>query len=241
MMLINFEQYRDEVKHALLARKGQVEKVWDPFIASWLAYAFVDETDLHSPPFQDLFQRLDVWSHKEDAWEWKRNIGPLFFIAWLRKQQNLPISEIYTTKAIQMLENLKPDDRFSPLRAQDQIFLIALGVSAMSQVRAKEYLRSFIPSQIKGTLARRIMYCAALKEIGWNYPLFLSKPEDIADIIALLWWVKRENIPNKSQYWTQFAKNMNEISLYREDKFTKKRILSDCELALLAHCLIAKS
>jgi hypothetical protein len=84
------------------------------------------------------------------------------------------------------------------------------------------------------------MYCAALKEIGWDYPLFLSEPEDITDIIALLWWVKRENIPNKSQYWTQFAKNMNEISLYREDKFTTKRILSDCELALLAHCLITK-
>jgi hypothetical protein len=116
-MLINFEQYRDEVKHALLARKSQMKQVWDPFIASWLAYAFVGETDLHSPPFQDLFQRLDAWLHEEDAWEWKRNIGTLFFIAWLRKQQNLPISEIYTTKAIQMLENLKPDDRFSPLRA----------------------------------------------------------------------------------------------------------------------------
>ena len=65
-----------------------------------------------------------------------------------------------------MLENLNPDDRFSPLRAQDQIFLIALGVSAMNQVKAKEYLCSFIPSQIKGTLARRIMFCAALKEVG---------------------------------------------------------------------------
>ncbi len=110
----------------------------------------------------------------------------------------------------------------------------------MNQVKAKEYLRSFIPSQMKGTLARRIMFFAALKEVGGDYPLFLSEPEDIADIIALLWWAQRENIPNKSQYWTQFTKHMNEISLYREDKFTTKRILSDCELALLAHCLAAK-
>jgi len=239
-MLINFEHYRDEVKQALLARKSQVEQVWDPFIASWLAYAFVDETDLHSPPFQDLFQRLDAWSQEENAMQWKRNIGPLLFVAWLRKIQNLPISEIYIHKAIKMLQTLNPDNKFSPLRSPDQVFLIALGVSATDQVEAKEYLRSFIPLQIKGTLARRIMYCAALKEIGGDYPLSLSESEDIADIIALLWWAQRENIPNKSQYWTQFAKNMNEISLYREDNFTAKRILSDCELALLAHCLIAK-
>jgi len=239
-MLINFEHYRDEVKQALLARKSQVEQVWDPFIASWLAYAFVDETDLHSPPFQDLFQRLDAWSQEENAMQWKRNIGPLLFVIWLHKQQNLPISEIHIYKAIEMLQTLNPDDRFSPLRSPEQVFFIALGVSAMNQVKAKEYLRSFIPSQIKGTLARRIMYCAALKEIGGDYPLSLSESEDIADIIALLWWAQRENIPNKSQYWTQFAKNMNEISLYREDNFTAKRILSDCELALLAHCLIAK-
>jgi hypothetical protein len=145
MMLINFEQYRDEVKHALLARKSQVEQVWDPFIASWLAYAFVDETDLYAPPFQDLFQRLDAWSQEENAMQWKRNIGSLLFVAWLRKLQNLPIREIHIHKAIQMLETLNPDDRFSPLRAQDQIFLIALGVSAMNQVKSKEYLHSFIP------------------------------------------------------------------------------------------------
>ena len=165
-MFLNFHQYRAEVKRALLLRKSQVEQEWDPFIASWLAYGFVHEPNMQSLPLKELFQHLDEWSQGEDAWQWKRNIGPLFFVIWLRKRQNLPISEIHIHKAIQMLENLNPDDRFSPLRAQDQIFLIALGVSAMNQVKAKEYLCSFIPSQIKGTLARRIMFCAALKEVG---------------------------------------------------------------------------
>jgi len=165
-MFLNFHQYRAEVKRALLLRKSQVEQEWDPFIASWLAYGFVHEPNMQSLALKKLFQHLDEWSQGEDIWQWKRNIGPLFFVIWIRKQQNLPISEIHVHKAIQMLENLNPDDRFSPLRAQDQIFLIALGVSAMNQVKAKEYLCSFIPSQIKGTLARRIMFCAALKEVG---------------------------------------------------------------------------
>jgi hypothetical protein len=180
---------------------------------------------------------LDEWSQGEDAWEWKRNIGPLLFLIWLRKQQNLIVSEMHIHKTVQLLETLNPNNRVSPLHAQDQIFLIALGVSAMGQVKAKEYLRSFIPSQIKGTLARQIIFCAALKEIGERYPLPLSEPQDIADIIALLWWAGRENNPDKSSYWTQFVKNINEISLYREDKFITKRILSDFELALLFEAL----
>ena len=233
----HFCQYRDEVKRALLVRKSQVEQEWDPFIASWLAYGFVHDPNTQSLPFKELFQHLDKWSQEEDAWKWKRNIGPLFFVIWLRKQQNLPISEIHVHKAIQMLQTLNPDNKFSPLRSPDQVFLIALGVSAIDQVETKAYLRSFIPSQIKGTLARRIMFCAALKEIGGEYPLFLSEPKDIADIIALLWWSERENITEKSRYWTQFAKNINEISLYRDDKFTTKRILSDFELALLFEAL----
>ena len=233
----HFCQYLDEVKRALLVRKSQVEQEWDPFIASWLAYAFVHGQDLHSSLFQELFQRLDKWSQGEDVWQWKRNIGPLFFVIWLRKRQNLPISEIHVHKAIQMLQTLNPDNKFSPLRSPDQVFLIALGVSAIDQVEAKEYLHSFIPLQVKGTLARRIIFCAALKEIGIEHPLSLSETKDIADIIALLWWAGRENIPDKSRYWTQFAKNINEISLYRDDKFTTKRILSDFELALLFEAL----
>ena len=154
MVPLNFYQYRDKVKRALLARKSEVEQEWDPFIASWLAYAFVCEQDSQSLLFQELFQRLDAWSQEENAWQSKRNIGPLLFLAWLRKQQNLPVSETHTHKAIQMLQTLNPDDRFSPLRSPDQVFLIALGVSATDQVEAKEYLRSFIPLQIKGTLVR---------------------------------------------------------------------------------------
>jgi len=240
MILMNFYQYRDEVKRALLIRKSQVEQKWDPFIASWLAYSFVHELNTQSLPLKELFQHLDQWSRGEDAWQWKRNIGPLFFVIWLRKRQNLSISEIHVHKAIQMLQTLNPDNKFSPLRSLDQVFFIALGVSATDQVEAKEYLRSFIPLQIKGTLTRRIIFCAALKEVGMDYPLFIMEPKDIADIIALLWWAGRESIPDKSQYWTQFAENINEIALYRDDKFTTKRILSDFEIALLFEALTRK-
>jgi hypothetical protein len=144
---------------------------------------------------------LDEWSQGEDAWQWKRNIGPLLFLIWLRKQQNLIVSKMHIRETVQLLETLNPNNRFSPSHAQDQIFLIALGVSAISQVKTKEYLCSFILSKIKEALARQIILCDALKEIGEGIHLpYRTEPQDIADIIALLWWEGRENNPDKIRY-----------------------------------------
>lgn len=84
--IISFEQYRNKVKRALLARKSELDQVWDPFVASWLAYAFMYEQDAQPQLFQELFQRLDTWSQEDSAWQFKRNIGPLFFLAKKRNK-----------------------------------------------------------------------------------------------------------------------------------------------------------
>jgi hypothetical protein len=240
-----FEQYRNEVKHALLARKRELDQVWDPFIASWLVYAFMYEQDSCSLSLHELFQRLDAWSQEESAWQFKRNVGPLFFLAWLRKQKNFSVDETYIHKVLQLLQRtLNPDDRFSPLRSSDQIFLVALGVSTIDQVETKERLRTYISSQIKRTLLRRIMYSAALKEIGGDYPLRLLCPhesQDIADLIAILWWLERENHLDKSKYWERFAYNIDTISLYKVDEFNTRRFLLSFELALLFEALVRET
>jgi uncharacterized protein (TIGR02391 family) len=241
MVSLNLYQYRDEVKRALLARKNEVEQEWDPFVASWLAYAFACEQDSRSLLLGELFQRLDAWSQEEDAWHSQRNIGSLLFLAWLRKRQNLPVSETHTYKAIQMLQTLNPDDRFSPLRSPDQVFLIALGVSAIEREDEKKRLTDLISPRVKGVLARQIMFAAALKEMGRNDPLSLAEPKDITDIIALLWWAERENRPDKSQYWSQFASNMDTILLYRADEFDTRHILSEWELAILFEAVVRQT
>jgi uncharacterized protein (TIGR02391 family) len=241
MVSLNLYQYRDEVKRALLARKSELEQEWDPFIASWLAYAFAREQASQSLLLQELFQRLDAWSQEEDAWHSQRNIGPLLFLAWLRKQQNLPVSEAYAEKALQMLEAINPENRFSPFRFPEQVFLIALGISAIEQENQKGHLRNLIFSQIKGTLARQILFVAAFKEMGRDYSLSLAEPKDITDIIAVLWWAERENRPDKSQYWSQFASNMDIILLYKADEYIARHILSEWELAMLFESLVRQT
>jgi len=241
MVPLNLYQYRDEIKRALLARQSELEQEWDPFIASWLAYALTLGQTSRSLPLQDVLQRLDAWSQEEDAWHSQRNIGPLLFLAWLHKQQNLPVSEAYAEKALQMLEAINPENRFSPFRFPEQVFLIALGVSAIEQENQKGHLSNLIFSQIKGTLARQILLVAALKELGRDYLLSLAEPKDITDIIAVLWWAERENRTDKGQYWSQFASNVDTISLYRADEFDTRHILSEWELALLFEALVQET
>jgi len=241
MVPLNLYQYRDEVKRALLARKSELEQEWDPLIASWLAYAFACEQGSRSLPLQDSFQRLDAWSQEEEAWHSQRNIGPLLFLSWLHKQQNIPVNETYAEKAVQMLQTLNSDFKFSPLRSPEQVFLIALGVSAIERVETKERLSNLISLQIKGALARQVMFAAALKEVGREYPLSLSEPMDITDIIATLWWAERENYPDKNQYWSQFASNIDTILLYRTEELDTRRILSEWELALLFEALVRET
>ena len=86
------------------------------------------------------------------------------------------------------------------------------------------------------------MFAAALKEVTGNQiPLPLSEPKDITDIIAVLWWAERENRPDKSQYWSQFAGSMDTILLYRADEFDTRHILSEWELALLFEALVQET
>jgi uncharacterized protein (TIGR02391 family) len=242
MVSLNLYQYRDEVKRALLARKGELEQEWDPFVASWLVYAFACEQDSQLLLLQDLFQRLDAWSEEENVWQSKRNSGPLLFLLWLRRQLRLPVGETYAGKAAQILQTLNSDDRFSPLRSPDQAFLIALGVSAVERVDTKKYLRDIIASQIKGPLARQVMFAAALKELtGSQTPLSLSDPKDITDIITALWWAEREKYSDRSKYWSQFSGSVDTISLHKADEFDTRHILSEWELALLFEALVQET
>jgi uncharacterized protein (TIGR02391 family) len=242
MVSLNLYQYRDELKRALLARKNELDQEWDPLVASWLAYAFARERDSRSLLLEELFQRLDAWSQEQEAWQSERNTGSLLFPLWLRRQLSLPVEKTYAEKAVQMLQTLKPDNRFSPLRSPEQVFLIALGVSAVERVDTKEYLRHIIPLQMKGSLARQVMFAAALKEVtGSQTLLSLSEPKDITDIITALWWAERENYPDRSKYWSQFSGSVDTILLYKADEFDTRHILSEWELALLFEALVQET
>lgn len=244
MVSLNLFQYQDEVKRALLARKNDLDLEWDPMVASWLDYAFACETRARSLLLEELAQRLEVWSQGEDVWQSPRNIGPLFFLVWLRKKQAIQLEANYTEKASQMFANLYPnaDDKFSPFRLPEQVFLVALGISALERNKPREQFTQILTSQIRGTLARQIVFIAALRELGENPRFPSSEPADVTDVLAQLWWAEKYgDDADKHLCWSQFEGIADTILLNRAEEFDTRRMLSEWELAMLYEALIRQT
>lgn len=241
MVSLNLFQYRGEVRRALLARKGELNQEWDPFVASWLAYAFLCE-DSASLLAQEILDRLETWSQDELVWQFRRNVAPLLFLTWLKKRFNRNSEEVFVQKVVDALLALNPDDKFSPWRYPEQVFLMALGSSALEHTYA-EMRGRFIATasgQMRGPLARQIFFTAALKEMGETPALPLLQPVDVTDILFMLWWTERYGEgTGKGQWWSQFESVVDTLLLYKTDTLdTTRRVLSEWELSMLYEALI---
>ncbi len=244
MVSLNLFQYRDDVKRALLARKNSLDIEWDPFAASWLAHAFACESKPGFSLSQEMLQRLDAWAQEEEVWQSPRNIGPLFFLIWLRQQQGLLINKSYAEKAAQMFDRLRQnaDDRFSPFRSPEQMFMIALGISALERHELHEQFVQILASQVRGTLARQIVFTAALRELGENLRFPSSEPADVTDVLVQLWWAERYGVnADKNLCWSQFEGIADTILLDRVEEFDTRRVLSEWELSMLYEALIRQT
>ncbi len=241
MVSLNLFQYQDEVKRALIARKNDLDLEWDPMVASWLAYAFACETRARSLLLEDLAQRLEVWTRGEDVWQSPRNIGPLFFLVWLCRKQSIQVDETYIQKAVRMFNLLRQnaDDRFSPFRSPEQVFLVTLGISVLERDEPREQFVQILASQVRGMLARQLVFIAALRELG-ETPRFPSlEPADVTDVLVRLWWAEKYgDDADKHIYWSQFEGIADTILLNRIEEFDTRRMLSEWELAMLYEALI---
>lgn len=241
MVSLNLFQYREKVKRALLARKDELNQEWDPFAASWLAYAFLREQVAPSLLAQELFERLEAWSQEESAWQFRRNVAPLLFLIWLKKQFGHTSAEAVTQKVVKALLDLNPDDKFSPWRYPEQVFLMALGISALERQETQSRFIKTLSSQMRGSLARQVLLAAAVKETGGMPDLPSLQPADATDILVMLWWAERYGQGDKSHWWAQFESIADTVSLHKMDKFDTRRILSEWELVLLYEALLQQT
>lgn len=242
MVSLNLLQYREEVKRALLARKSELDQEWDPFVASWLAYAFLCEKGTASLLAQELFEHLKAWSQEESSWQFRRNIAPLLFLIWLGKQFNHTIDDTFVQKTVKALLDLNPDDKFSPLRYPEQVFLMTFGVSTLDDQGVGEKFVPAIVSQIKGSLARQALFTAALIELGEKRTLPLLEPKDVTDLLTMVWWAERYGVDSKkSDSWSKFESVADTVLLNKVEEFDTRRVLSEWELALLYEALLQET
>jgi len=240
MVPINFHQYREELKKVLLAWRDKLSTQWDAFTAVWIAYALSQEGLEGNALLEEIAGTLQRWRNEDESWKYRRNLGPLAFCCWLERQMGTSCDVTIITRLSTMVMNLRDDYRLSLLRDPEQVFLLALGLSVVKEgtssvEEAKTRLIQAAKQQVsKGLLKRRMLYAAALREMGESISASEQNPQDAGDMIALVWWSERYGDGmKKNEQWHRFASVKEMISLDANKASEAQRVLSVPELAML--------
>ncbi len=243
MVPINFYQYREKLRQALLAQWDQTSSEGDAFIAAWIAYALSHEGIEGNKPLEDLTATLKQRRDKDQVWEQQRNLGPVAFSCWLEQQMGMSLDITVATRLSDSIKSLKADGKLSLLRDPEQVFLLALGLSAVEDGttgvdEAKARLIEVAKQEVKnGPLRRKILYAAALREMGESITLKEHNSQDsdiIADIIALVWWAERyPGELKKNEHWKRFASIIEMISFEDNEAGKSRQVLLVPDQALL--------
>jgi len=240
MVPINFHQYQRELKQALLVRRDQLGTEWDAFIAAWIAYALSREGIQDNVPLAELADTLRRWVSEDQSWKYHRNLGPIAFYCWLKRQIDRPCDVTLVTKLSARVKSLQSDGKLGLLSDPEQVFLLALGLSAVeesatSSGEAKARLIEAAKQEVKkGPLRRKILYAAALREMGEGINVQEQDPQDAGDVVALVWWAERYGDGlKKNEQWRRFASVKDMIALDMNGAGEVQQPLSVPELAML--------
>lgn len=237
MVPVNFHQWKKEIRQLLFRKVEAMNDGWDPFIAAWLGYAFSVDGLENNQPLLDLSKRIERWL-EEDIWSSERNLGPIALTLWLLKKIGRSLQQEFVAQFVDKVLALNADQKLSILRDPEQVFLLALGASAIGDDSAKSRLIEVAHEQIKlGTWQRKILYGAALRELGEQVSLPNIEPVDEGDVIGLLWWTERYQ-GDKKQAWERFSSIAERIALEPENALDTQRILTVPEIAMLYEALV---
>jgi uncharacterized protein (TIGR02391 family) len=232
MVPVNFHQWKQDIRQILLAKSEIVTTEWDPFVAAWICYALSIDGIPNNQPLLNLLDRIKRWL-EEDPWSYEKNLGPIALSLWLLKKKGDSFEPKLVEHLVDRVLHINPDEKWSLLRDPEQVFLLALGITVADSQPAKDHLIKISREQMRfGLLERRILYAAALKELGQDVTAPSLEPADEGDIVALVWWAEKYH-GNKREAWDRFSSVAERIALEPESASDSQRILSDPEIAML--------
>ena len=206
---------------------------WDSFTASWLGYALSVEGIPNNQPLDEIRLRMQRWLDEETVWDLQRNLGPIGAMLWLWKEADRPVNSEVVKKLSERVQQLDADEKWSPLRNPEQVFLLALGFQSVKDDPGRDHLAKISRQEMQyGPLRRRILFAAALRELGSDIPCPQADPQNEGDSIALVWWAERYG-GNKSEQWERFASFQERIAFDDQTESDAQRALTLPEVAML--------
>lgn len=218
------------LRGALLKRAERVTDDWDPFVAAWLLYALrLDGAEGH-PVFRGLLSRMREWL-EGDPFEWERNLGAIGFCLWFLRG-SLPTGLVERFGERVGVAIPRADLKWSVLRDPEQVFLMVLGIQAQAHALAGRILPVIRVQGGLGSLQRRVLYAASLRELGQPALPPDLPPAGVGDAIALAWWAERYG-GDRERAWGHLVSLAHEIALDEGEVSDGRRLLRPSEMAVL--------
>ena len=235
----NFHQLREKVRREIGKRIVDLEISTHPLDSAWLLYALSLDGRENNPIFEQYMNLLEKWALSEEAGKKKRDMAPLSICGFLTTKSE--IKETIVKKVKELLEDVFPkvSTRFNILNDPEQVFCVSLLLKNYDDL--KKQIIDTIKKNFKGRTSRKVLFIAALIELGENPEDMISElksPESIEDVISVLWLHERyRNIINGDLFkiWKSFDSIYPNIDLEHTEEGS---VLSNRDLTLLYEAVL---
>lgn len=239
-MTVDLHSLRRRLRILLRQRVEACEAAWDPFSATWLAYAALRDGAYGNQALADLTGLLERWSKGRGAWLVRKNLGSLCFVGYLQLTGKRTDEDLLQ-QLVELLERERgrERERFSPLSDADQIYLASMFAGHYQDVpeAIRELLKGIARGQSRGSWKRRLMCAASLRELGVETTVALPDASSVtepADLFAIAWYGKRYQQPaHYEPPWQAVERALDEVDSGRGAGEAVGRALGDVELALV--------
>ncbi len=163
---------------------------------------------------QRIMRELENWALSEDAGKKNRDLGALSLYAYLKGKSNVERMVIEKIRLLLGRNISRPIIRKpNVLNDPGQVFCVSL-VNYLLEPNISDKLVDIIKRNINGGLTRKILFVAALIELGedpkeFKKALLVEGEERFEDILTYLWLIERyRNVLSENilKYWVMFEK-----------------------------------
>lgn len=234
------------LRNEMSARTLALESRWDPISAAWLTRGVVRGGESGDPVTRKLLALLqkEVLSIEDCHAQPTRDLAAL---AALYSSHGIgaEIEGQLLDRIRDILRRVNLEQRFSPLRAPEQLYLVSLTWDrvAKGQPDIEEKLLRAAAREATGPVWRKVFATASLREMG-QHPIIEWAGDPIttaSDVIARMWWsAKYEHGGDFSRWLSAWESVQGTISVSAEGfdpEQTDVRPLSAWELATLFEAL----
>jgi len=232
---IDFYRLREELLKEIFRR---VESKKAGIEYAWLLYALTFNGLESNPVLEEKIREIEEKILSEDMGKQDRDLAIICFGLYLSKEKD--VIEKAKEKMSSIIERSmkKVDFKFNVLNDPEQVFFLSLSLKKAEIAQdVSSKLIELIKKNISGTILRKILFYASLKEIDSEFIINEIITEirklnatEIEDIILSLWFIERYKVGDPINFWKLFE---NTYPILEIMKFDETGYISSRGLALL--------